>query len=110
MKAHDLILRCLAQKKDGKWQAICLDLTLAAEADTLEQARRKLNEQMVHYLADALIGPDKAFASQLLSRKAPLRYWLKYYFVKTRIAFHAIKSQTAKVIDCPIPMTPTLPA
>ena len=32
------------------------------------------------YVSDALVGEDKEYAEQLLSRKAPLFEWLKYYF------------------------------
>ena len=75
-------LRFLAASKDGQWQALCLDLCLAAQADTFPEAERKIRAMVCEYLYDALEGDDRPYASQLLSRRAPLRYWARYYFRK----------------------------
>lgn len=70
--------RCYAEKKDGKWQAFCVDLCLAAQADTLDEVRKKLDAMVDEYVKDALFGEDKDYAEALLKRKAPLRERLKY--------------------------------
>lgn len=79
MKPSELILHCYAKQKDNQWQAFCLDLTLAAQGDNFAEAKAKLENMVGEYVFDALVGEDKAFAEQLLSRRAPLREWLKYY-------------------------------
>lgn len=56
LKPRDLILRCYAEHKNGQWQAFCLDLCLAAQADTFNEARRKLSDMIPDYLEEALEG------------------------------------------------------
>jgi hypothetical protein len=79
MKAHELILHCFAEQKGNQWQAFCLELGLAAQADTFEAARSKLESMIVSYVEDAMVGEDRAFGADLLTRRAPLTDWLKYY-------------------------------
>lgn len=64
-------------KKNNLYIAACLDLTLAAQADTPELAKMKLEEQIKDYLLEAL--SDKQYAFDLLNRKAPLSWWVRYY-------------------------------
>ena len=79
MNPKQLILRCYAKQEAGLWVAICLDFTLAVQAETLPDAKRKLEEQIEFYVSEAL--NDKEFGGQLLSRSAPLSSWLEYYFI-----------------------------
>ena len=79
MKPKDLILRCYAERKDGQWQAFCLDLCLAAQGESFEEVKRSLEAMIREYVVDALAGVDKEFAGKLLRRPAPLKYWLAYY-------------------------------
>jgi hypothetical protein len=78
MKPSELILHCYAEQKGDQWQAFCLEFTLAAQGDSLTETKAKLENMIFEYVYDALAGEDKAFAEQLLSRRAPLRDWLKY--------------------------------
>lgn len=81
MKAERLIVRCYAERKDSQWQALCLDFCLASQADTFDEAIEKLDLMIYDYVYDALEGEDKEFAeSFLLNRRAPFKYWAKYYF------------------------------
>jgi hypothetical protein len=73
-----MVLRCYAKKEQGKWQAYCLDLCLAAQADNFEEAKRKLKEQIASYVYDAVAGPDQEHADYLLNRTAPFWFVLKY--------------------------------
>jgi len=86
MKTKDLVLRCYGKKDGDQWIAACIDIDLVAQADTFEEARIKLNEQIKSYVYDALVGEDKEYASQLLRRKAPLidriRFNLNYFQYK----------------------------
>ena len=79
IKPSRLVLRCYAEKVDNQWQAFCLDFTLAAQADSFEQARRKLEKMILAYVYDALAGEDRQHAGELLTRRAPLKYWAKYW-------------------------------
>ena len=77
----ELVLRCLAFERKGYWVAMCIDLDLAVQADTAAQARKKLRDQMVSYVEDAL-SVDSDHAAYLLNRRAPLRYFARYYLYK----------------------------
>lgn len=78
---NDLLVRCLAMKRNGYWVAMCIDLDLAAQADTAAKARKLLKDQIASYVADA-VGIDGAHAADLLQRRAPLRYVALYHFIK----------------------------
>lgn len=75
-----LFLRCYAEKVGNQWQAFCLDLSLAAQGDTFAEVKDKLDAMVAEYAYDALVGEDREYAEQLLTRRAPLRDWLKYYW------------------------------
>jgi hypothetical protein len=82
MAPKDLILRCYGYKdKFGKWYGVCLDLNLAAEAESLSELRSKLNNMIESYIAVALNTNDNTSVPDLLSRKAPLFDWLCYYMI-----------------------------
>lgn len=76
-------VRCYGKQVDDQWVAICIDLCLAAQADTLQEAKDKLEAQVNDYVYEALT-VDRAHAAQLLTRKAPLRNRLEYYALKLR--------------------------
>lgn len=81
MKSKDLILKCFAEFDGSSWTAVCLDFTLAAQADTYDEAKSKLEIMIVEYLDDVFTGDDKLYADQLLSRSAPFSLWAKYYWM-----------------------------
>lgn len=77
----DMVVRCIAMRRNGYWVAMCVDLDLAVQADTIAQARRLLREQICSYVDDAL-SVDAEHASVLLKRRAPWRYVAMYYASK----------------------------
>lgn len=91
MKPKQLVLRCYGEQKGKYWQAFCLDLNLAVQAGSFEEVQKKMNEQISSYLYDALEGEDCEYADQLLNRKAPFYFWIKYYTYMALCKFHAAK-------------------
>ncbi|MGB4336120.1 MAG: hypothetical protein WBJ41_14875 [Chromatiaceae bacterium] len=85
MKPSHLLLRCYAEQAGDQWVAVCIDLGLAAQRDTYREVRRALDGQIYSYLYDALIGEDRAYADQLLTRKAPWPQILRYYLIKLQV-------------------------
>lgn len=79
MHPIDLTVRCMAWPEQGQWVAVCIDLTLAAQASTLDEARRKLHGQIESYVLEA-ITVDAEHAEALLARSAPWRDRLRYAF------------------------------
>jgi predicted RNase H-like HicB family nuclease len=111
--AHHLALRCYAEKDGDQWQAFCVDLTLAAQGDTLEQARVRLNEQISEYVHDALIGEDRPHARDLLPRPAPLRERVRYLAYSSLHRLGMMPAGNREVFIELLPIVPaetTLPA
>lgn len=80
MRPGDMVLRCYAERKGDQWQAFCLDLNLAAHGDTFQDVKSRLDEMIWSFVYDATVGEDAQYADQLLPRRAPLSYWLTYYW------------------------------
>lgn len=51
-------LRCMAYQQNGVYVAACLDLSLAAQADTMKEAVNKLDEQIKDFFTEALSEPE----------------------------------------------------
>lgn len=92
-----LILRCYACKNgDKKWHAMCLDINLAIEADSLQEIREKMNNVIISYIDTVLDTQDKDSIPALLFRPAPLRDWLFYYYLKS--LYFIIKELPQKIL------------
>lgn len=105
MRANSLLIRCFAFRDEGVWVACSLELGLAAQAESLEGAKKKLDAQINSYMHDALYGEDRAHADELLRRKAPASAYAKYYVIKAKIAAHLVKRNMAQIFAVPaVPM------
>lgn len=109
MKTRELILRCYAERKNEQWQAFCLDLCRASQADTFEEAFPKLEAMVEDYLEEALTGEDKAYAEQLLSRKAPLSSWIRYVRLRFYEIIAGVHKDFYRLFTVPLPLTPAHP-
>jgi hypothetical protein len=103
MKSPDLILRCYAKKRDTQWVAICVDLCLAAQADTADKARQMLVIQIKSYVEEALT-VDREFAAELLSRKAPIYQRIEYALIYAAHRFHVLRSGVAQAFKTILPV------
>ncbi len=79
MKPEQLIVRCFAKQEEGVWVASCLDFCLTTQGSSFDEAKRKLEEQIIFYVREAI--DDKEYGHQLLNRRAPLSSWIEYYFI-----------------------------
>jgi hypothetical protein len=105
IKPQQLILRCYAEQKGHVWQAFCLDLNLAVQGNSRAEVKGKLHSQISEYLHDALVGEDRAYANQLLKRRAPLGFWVKYYCYKTAYHFQLAHNGIREFFDEVMPLT-----
>lgn len=106
MKATELVLHGYAEQVDARvWQAFCLDLNLAAQGETCQEAHQKLLSMVVSYLEDALLGEDQEHAAELLSRKAPLKFWLKYYWFALCFKVGRLQDSIRVLFRDPLPLT-----
>lgn len=112
MRPEQLILRCYAERKDDQWQAFCLDFSLAAQGDTLQEARAKLDEQIHEYVHDVLAGEDRPNATLLLARRAPLRFYFRYCYIVLAVGWNHVfrrrESRRKARFDEAMPLVPAL--
>lgn len=88
------------------WVTSCLDLCLAAQADTLDESKKKLEAMICEYVYDAVAGEDKAYAGQLLTRKAPVLEWAKYYVLVARYRLGGVKDGIYQLFTESLPLVP----
>lgn len=79
MTPDKLTVRCMAWQESGLWVASCIDLTLAAQGNTLDDARATLRGQIIRHINEA-VTVDAAHSEELLSRRAPLRDQIRFVF------------------------------
>lgn len=85
MEPQQLILQCYAEQDGDVWVAVCLNFNLAAQGDSFEETKAKLEAMIVEYVNDALVGEDRAYSAQLLTRNAPFSIWMRYQFIRLKI-------------------------
>ncbi|MFO7746454.1 MAG: hypothetical protein R6V42_01440 [Orrella sp.] len=110
-KTLPLFLRVYGERSNGVWSLICLDFTLAVQAESLQEAKLKLQQMVKSNKTDALAedGQDHEFAVAFLRRKAPVAFWVKYYWYSflAKIRGNSGQDDTDHVADsAPIPMVP----
>lgn len=74
-------VRCFIHRDEGLFVAHCIDLSLAAQADSMEEARHKLDAMIkdhLQYVVELVREGDMIAAKQMLERKSPLSIRLKY--------------------------------
>lgn len=75
-----LELRCYAKKDGDAYVAVCIDLCLAAQGDSMHDAIEKLDSMIKFYIAD-VIENEHDYVHKLLPRKAPLSQRFTYYLI-----------------------------
>lgn len=103
MKAPDLVLRCYAKRDGDQWVAVCIDLCLAAQADSFAEARAALDAQVVSYVEEALT-VDRASAYELLNRKAPVSQRLEYWFIRLMYGAHLMGTRLGQAFKTILPV------
>lgn len=72
------VFQCYAEGREGRWEALCLDLDIAVQGESFAQVFRDLDAAIRNYL-DYVAGLPEADRHRLLNRKAPL--WLRLTFL-----------------------------
>lgn len=70
-------LWCVAKGNEEGWEALCVDLDIAVEGRSFEDARARLNDAIRTYVEDAS-KEDSATYQALIQRKAPLHVRLAW--------------------------------
>jgi predicted RNase H-like HicB family nuclease len=102
-----LVVRCLLEQKGDQWQAFSLEFGLAAQGDSEQEVRQKLESMIEWYVRDALIGEDREHAYDLLiRRKARWPIFLRYYLAWTVSHIVMLGSKFGKVYREALPLDP----
>ena len=104
LKLQNLVLRCYAEAdRDDTWFAICLDLNLYARADSFPEAKQKLNLLISSYMKEA-VSKDADYVGDLIPRRAPLYFWVRYMFFMLINRIHRLTS--IHNFKLPLPLVP----
>ena len=76
---YNVVMKYHIEHDGNVWVASCLDFCLAAQGDSYEEAKEKLEDMIREYVYDATIGEDRDYSSILLTRKAPFISFVRYY-------------------------------
>lgn len=101
-----LLLRVYGERHDGQWVLMCLDFSLCVQADSMKEAQSKLREQIIMYIKDATAGPDQEHASMLLRRRAPLKFWIKFYWFRFISQMRGNRKSSHTAALKPMPLVP----
>ena len=85
-------------RENTVWVAVCIDLCLAAQGSTREQAMLSLHEQIALYVREA-VTIHAEHADALLSRKAPLSDRLRYAFWHAVTNRPRLRANAARIIQ-----------
>ena len=77
---RDLVIRCyVEQEPDGSWFAMCIDLNLCAQGDSLDATKQRLHAIILDYIDSAM--REHQDSPHLLRRRAPLRFVIRYHSI-----------------------------
>jgi len=71
-----------ANLNNDQWVVTCLDFNLAAQDDTFEGAKTRVEEQIESYFETINSLDNAKDRKRLLRRRAPIIDWVRYYLAK----------------------------
>ena len=108
MPIASLIIRCYLERRNDIWQAFSLEFGLAAQGESAAEVRQKLDQMIYSYVRDA-VTVDKEHAKTLLSRRATLQVYAKYYWFNCLSGISSISEGLKNHIAYrePLPLIPS---
>ena len=106
-KVYPTVLRCYARPEGDHYVALCLELGLCDQGETLEAAKASLEEDLLGYL-ESLTAEN---VSALFPRPAPWYVYLDYYRVRCVVALARLSHQVTQrwlIYAEPLIVTPRL--
>jgi predicted RNase H-like HicB family nuclease len=78
---NQIDLHILLEKEGELYSALCLELNVASQGETTEQAKKNILEAIELYLEDVIEAGDEI---DFIPRPAPVEEWLKYFKVQAK--------------------------
>jgi predicted RNase H-like HicB family nuclease len=87
MIMDDVNFHILIEKEDELYSALCLELDVASQGETIPEAKENIHEAIELYLESVIeAGDEKNF----VPRPAPKEEWLKYFEIESRRLKHLL--------------------
>jgi len=110
MHANQLLLRCYAKRtNEGKWYAMCIDLNVDAEADSIPDVKISLERAIIGYLETVIDADDRSSLETLLYRPSSWPHRLFYGIAKCSNKIRGVVNARWFVFHEPIPIRLALP-
>jgi len=84
-----LLLHNLIEKEGDIYSAICLELNVASQGETIEEAKRNLQEAVELYLEDVIESGDK---KGFIPRPAPMEEWVKFFEAEAKSIINGLSA------------------
>jgi predicted RNase H-like HicB family nuclease len=83
-------------ERDGEfYSALCLELDVASQGETVEEAKANLQEAIELYLEEVY---ESEIEEEFIPRPAPMEYWLRYFVVEAKEIGARIKNHEMPLI------------
>jgi len=76
-----LQIHALIEKNGEFYSSLCLELDVASQGETPEEAKANLREAVEIYLEEVY---ELDLESQFIPRPTPMEYWLKYFTAEVK--------------------------
>ena len=90
-----LLLHNLIEKEDNLYSAICLELNVASQGETVEEAKNNLQEAVELYLEDVIESRDER---DFIPRPAPMEEWVKFFKAEAKFIDNEYNDHTIDII------------
>ena len=87
-----LHLHNLLEKEDNFYSAVCLELNVASQGNTIEEANKNLQEAVELYLEDVLKSEDE---QEFIPRPASMEEWMKFFNAEAKFMAKELSPKTA---------------
>ena len=93
MKINKLTLHSVIEKDNGLYSALCLELDVASQGKTIDEAKKNLHEAVELYLEDVIQSKDE---KDFITRPAPQREWLKFFKAEAKAMSKRLKDPSIR--------------
>ena len=84
-----LILHNLIEKENGLYSAVCLELDVASQGKTVEEAKKNLQGAIELYLEDVIHSNEE---KDFIPRPAPRAEWIKFFKAEAKALGKKLKN------------------
>lgn len=84
-----VILHSIIEKEKNLYSALCLELDVASQGRTVEEAKKNLKEAVAVYLEDVLQSGE---AKDFIPRPAPRAEWIKFFKAEAKALGKKLKN------------------